>query len=875
MAPRDDDVSYRQFFHEVRTGIAVAGADGIFLDANEAFCETVGYTLAELRGLDFLSLTHPDDREHNRANIGELLDGTRTHFLIEKRYLTKDRGPVWVRANVSILYPDPGGTPRFVATTEEITGERAVQARLEQSEALLRIAGAVGRVGGWAIEVDPVRLYWSDEVHDLAGYPRGATPPLDEALELYPPGQREAMTGAVQRCIDQAVPFDLEVAFHPRAGEPRWVRVVGEPLLEPGGAVTRIQGAIIDVTEQRRAQQEKDRLAERLHTTMESITDALYTIDTGWRFTYLNERAVELLERDRHELIGRRIWDAFPTTVGSVLQDAFEQALAQGRTMVVDEYLYAPLERYFAVNIYPSEQGLAVYFRDVTEERRNRVELEERGARLAQQAALLDEAQDAILVRDLEGRISFWNRGAERLCGWSAAEAVGERAQELLAVDPELHEHISRQLLAHGTWFGELVKTTRHGDEMLMQARCTLVNDEAGGPPTVLEICTDITDRKRIERQFLRSQRMETLGRLAGGIAHDLNNALAPVTASIEILRSDETDPAKTRLLEIMESSAKHGVAVIRQLLSFARGVDGEREPLALEEIIEQVRQICADTFPRDVTIRAEVTEDLWAVVGDPTQLQQVLMNLCVNARDAMPTGGTLTLSAENLPADDREPARVVVKVADTGVGIPAEAIDQIFEPFFSTKPRGEGTGLGLSTSAVIVDGHGGNIEVATEPGTGTVFELRLPAAPEPASSDGDGSATLGGGEGELVLVVDDEPAVREVTRMMLERYGYRVVVAVDGSDAVERVRHHLDELAIVITDLMMPVMDGFEAIHEIRRLREDLPIIATTGLNTSDASDRSIRAGADRFLAKPYATEVLLREIAALCRGSVTQLPV
>jgi two-component system, cell cycle sensor histidine kinase and response regulator CckA len=863
---RGDD-PYRQLFQRVGTGIAVASADGRFLDVNPAFCETVGFSADELATMTFLALTHPDDRPENVELVSQLIQGDRDSFSIEKRYLNKHQGPVWVRANVSILRED-GQPIRLVATTEDITAQKRTEARLAESQALLRIAGEVGRVGGWAIDAHPVKLYWSDEVHDLAGYPRGQTPPLDEALALYPPDERARMAAAVETCIADGTPFDIECRFAPPRSEPLWVRVVGEPRRGPYGTVERIQGAIIDISEQRHAQEQTALLAERLQTTMESITDALYTIDTDWRFTYVNQRAGEVLERDARELVGRSVWEEFPATVGSELQDAFERALAENRTVILDEYLYEPLDRYFGVNVYPSEQGLAVYFRDVTDQRNDRIELEERGERLAEQAALLDEAQDAIVVRDLEGRIRYWNRSAERIYGWSAEEALGEPIQQLLRIDPDRYEQGRRALLAEGSWVDELTKLAKDDRPLIVECRWTLVYDDDGEPRAVLGIDTDVTERKRIEQQFLRSQRMESIGKLAGGIAHDLNNALLPISASIELLRDRETDPLKRRLIEVMDTSAKHGAEMVEQVLSFARGVDGKREPISIGDVIDEVQRISADTFPKSISIAAEVPGDLWPVVGDPTQIQQVLVNLCVNARDAMPEGGTITLSAANTDREGRDVADgtpapyVTLRVSDTGIGIPEDIQEQIFDPFFTTKPSGEGTGLGLSTSAVIVASHGGDLLVTSEPGAGSTFEVRLPA--EPASG---GSATaapeeIRRGNGELVLLVDDEKGIREVTRLMLESYGYRAALAADGREAAALFEQRRGEIAVVVTDLMMPVMDGFELISRVRELSPDVPIIATSGLHTPDAGERSLTAGAGRFLPKPFDTPAFLAAI-------------
>lgn len=877
--PSYADERFHRLFQRLGTGIAVARADGRIVDANPAFCATVGYSADELRTMTVASLTHPEDWPRNSLLLDEILAGRRESFTIEKRYLTREQKPAWVRAHVSVVHDDCG-EKQVVATTEDITRQKLTEARLEESEALLRIAGEVGRVGGWAIDTDPITLYWSDEVHDLAGYARGRTPSLDEAFGLYPPGpDRECMIEAVGACVSGGTPFDVECTFVPVSGEPRRVRVVGEPRRTCDGTVTRIQGAIIDVTDQRRAQQQTELLAERLRTTMESITDAIYTIDTNGRFTYLNARAQEILQRDADELIGRTVFESFSEVADSPLETAYRTALAENRTVVLDEYHSVPLERYFAVTIYPSTQGLAVYFRDVTDQRATRVELDERGARLAQQAALLEAAQDAIVVRDLDGRISYWNKSAERIYGWTAEEALGHRMDALLSLDPDMYAKATDRLLAAGRFVDELHTISKDGRELIIETRWTLVRDDGGEPVSVLGIDTDVTESKRIEAQLLRSQRFESIGKLAGGIAHDLNNALAPIAMSVELLRDGETDPVKLRMLDIVGQSTRHGAELVSQVLSFARGVDGKRVPVSLGDIVEEVRRITADTFPKNITVEADVPADLWRVAGDPTQIQQVLVNLCVNARDAMPDGGTLSLTAGNVAPGTDAPAvppgpSVTLLIRDTGVGIEADACKKMFDPFFSTKPHGEGTGLGLSTSAVIVASHGGCIEVDTAPGEGTTFTISLPAEQATGCTPPASNRELPCGDGELVLVVDDEHAIRELAGTMLERFGYRVLVAAEGQEAIMLFEARRDEIAVVLTDLMMPVMDGYAVIDRLLELRPELPIIASTGLNTPGAADRSFARGAVRCLAKPYGTERLLKIIREVLDRGPTEDP-
>jgi len=343
-------------------------------------------------------------------------------------------------------------------------------------------------------------------------------------------------------------------------------------------------------------------------------------------------------------------------------------------------------------------------FQDVTESYRTKVALRKSAETLREQASLLDLAQDAIMVRDLDHRVLYWNRSAERLYGWVAAEVMGRSVSELLHRDPAFFQAAVVATLAHGEWSGELEQTTRQGETLSVEGRWTLVRDAESRPKSILSINTDITQRKQLERQYLRAQRMECIGTLAGGIAHDLNNVLAPILMSIELLQTDETDSQRRLVLSTIEGSARRGAAMVQQVLSFARGMEGRRVEVNLQNIVGDLGRIVRDTFPKNILIAERLSPELWAIQADPTQIHQVLLNLYVNARDAMPAGGRITIAAENLLVDEAYAAlniearvgpHAVITIEDTGSGIPAEIIDKIFDPFFTTKELGKGNGRG------------------------------------------------------------------------------------------------------------------------------------------------------------------------------------
>ncbi|HEY9853100.1 MAG TPA: response regulator [Leptolyngbyaceae cyanobacterium] len=494
--------------------------------------------------------------------------------------------------------------------------------------------------------------------------------------------------------------------------------------------------------------------------------------------------------------------------------------------------------------------------------------------KIREQAALLDIATDAILVQNLDNQILFWNKGAEHLYGWKTEEVIGQNVSTLLySKIPSQIQTNQQTLIQKGEWQGELHQITKQGKQVIVESRWTLVRDEQEQPKSILIVNTDITEKKQLESQFLRAQRMESIGTLASGIAHDLNNALAPVLMSVQLLQNKLLDDQSQRLLTILEVNTKRSADLVKQVLSFARGLQGERTNLQVGHLIGEIEKIAKQTFSKLIQIYTDVsTLDLWTVCGDATQLHQVLMNLCVNARDAMPTGGILSLYADNVYIDE-EYARmnidakvgkyVMITVADTGTGIPREIQDRIFEPFFTTKELGKGTGLGLSTVVGIIKGHGGFVNLDSEVGKGTKFRVYLPAAEtDPANFNTDIYKLLPSGNEELILIVDDEESIREITKTSLESYNYKVLTASDGIEGIALYAKHQTEISVVLVDMMMPSMDGPTTIRTLQKINPDVKVIAVSGLASNNQVAEFRGNYVKIFLPKPYTSEELLKSL-------------
>lgn len=731
------------------------------------------------------------------------------------------------------------------------------------------LANRLARVGGWAVDVRTGELDWSDGINLILEYPLGAVPDLDQAIGWYPEPDRSRIVAALDRCRVDGVPFDLELWTTTATGRRIRVRAVGEAERDEQGATVRVHGAFQDISDRYELEQRSRSLADRLESTIENMSDALFIVDHDWNFTFLNRRSEDLLQRSRTSLLGTNIWVEFAPAVGGEFYQAYHRAVETGQTQSFVAF-YDPLQTWFDVSAYPTPDGLAVYFRDVNDRIQAQQELERR-------QAMLEQVADAIIVRTLDHRILDWSGGAEQMYGWSSADAIGASIRDLLYDAPDAFEHATETVMRTGMWSGEIVQRHRDGAEIVVQARWTLILDDDGLPDSILAINSDITEQKRIETQFFRAQRLESIGTLASGIAHDLNNVLAPILMAADMLTDVNPTGGDTGvagggrddLIDLIRQSTLRGSEMVRQVLSFARGIDRRTAPVHVASLLAEVGRIVNETFPKSIRIEIHDGTSDAVVSGDATQLNQVLLNLCVNARDAMPDGGTLSIRSRRLAASEYTDAGadrewLSIRIEDSGTGMAPDVLERAIEPFFTTKSVGDGTGLGLSTSFAIVKAHSGTVTIDSSPGHGTVVEVTLPVATTTASSaDSERSnrpSRLGGGR--LVLLVDDEATVRRVAQQILESYGYRVVTATNGSEAVDVFRSRPD-IDVVFTDVMMPVLDGVSAARVMRSLRPEVPIVLSTGLHTSDALERASELGIDLVVPKPFTAADLVDAIA------------
>jgi PAS domain S-box-containing protein len=621
----------------------------------------------------------------------------------------------------------------------------------------------------------------------------------------------------------------------------------------------------------RRERKEFEESLRLNHFSIEKMREALLWVDQNGAIFYANEAACRLYSLSYGQMVKSRFpemhhapnRDNWPRFWEELKKRGASRGESQFRSQDRGQLILELLANYLE---FKDREFAVMFVRDITERK-------QREEQLQYQARLLDLAHDAIIVRDLEDRVISWNKGAERLYGWSAPQAIGRKVTELIYRDLRPYEQAKNDVLSGANeWKGELRQYSRDGAELVVSSRWTVLRDDRGQPQSVLVINTDITDKKKLEEKFLHSQRMESLGTLASGIAHDLNNILTPVILSAQFLKAKATGPELQKAVATVESSARRGASVVKQLLTFARGIEGERVLIDPSQLIAEIKKMMDEIFPKSISYQLEVPSGLWPILGDATQLHQVLLNLCVNARDAMPSGGRLTISARNTRLDEtyasmmqegRPGDYVVLKVADTGVGIAAEHLPKIFEPFFTTKEPTQGSGLGLSTVLGIAKSHGGFVRVQSETGRGSTFEVYLPASTEQTVVlREEATVTAPRGNGELILVVDDEVNIREAAQKILTQHGYEVMLAADGAEAVGLYAHQREAIRLVIVDLMMPVLDGVALIRALQKIEPEVKAIVCSGIGHELKIAELMTLGITHYLDKPFNADALIRVV-------------
>jgi two-component system cell cycle sensor histidine kinase/response regulator CckA len=839
----------------------------------------LGYAPGELRNDrgEWQARAHPDDLAGINQELERCFRGEAEVYRSEHRLRRKDGGWVWVLDRGVVIEREAGGRPlRMIGTHFDITPRKRLEEQLATQAAQYQALFEQNPHPMWIYDEETLRIR---AVNDFAitryGYSREEFL-AKTILDLRPAEDVQRLRQTIATMSDTVQ--SLGMWRHRLANGDLIVVEIMSHAIEWQGRRARVVVAH-DVTAQQRALRAIEESEQKFRAIFERASDAIFTTDEQYRLTSSNPRGLELLGVPAGALLGHRIPDYFPERQpdGELSIEKARQLLSrvwQERVPPTEWTLRRAdgtrIDAEVAVSglSHAGHRSLVVVARDITERKRATRELQ-------LLHAALQATPEGVIVTDAKGCIEWANAAFTRMTGYTLAEVQGGTPRLLRSGqhDHNFYRDLWTTIVRGEPWSGELQNRRKDGTLYFEHMTIAPVRNNAGEITNFVAVKEDITNERRLEQQAARSQRLESVGMLASGIAHDLNNVLTPITLAVELLRTEDLPASARARLDLVGQAAQRGAGIVKQVLTFARGVEGERTIVQPRYLLKEIAQLAEETFPRSIEIHVESGREVPTIRGDITQLHQMLLNLAVNARDAMPRGGRLSFGVHAV-AVDAERARaltpflpgnyVELTVSDTGTGMTDEVLEHLFEPFFTTKPRGKGTGLGLSTVYGIARSHGGKVEVDTALGRGTTFRILLPEAVEKAEprTDVEAARALEGG-GRRVLVVDDEEPIRILLTQMLRRHGFDPVPAADGVEALRLFQLRPTAYHAAIVDLMMPRLHGTEVIRELRATVPTLRIVYSSGFaGGDDMTEAMTEIAADEanvFLPKPFVEDELL----------------
>lgn len=882
-ALRKSEERFHKFFTHSNDAIFITDPEeDKILEVNPRACSMLGYSREEMLSMS-VSDIHP-------VEMPQLLAFSRSVVLEGKGWtdqltcLTK-RGEA-LSAEISASTIDLDGRLCLLSMVRDTTERKVTEQKLRESEEKYRDIFESAHDVILLVDVEGTIVDINPRGELLTSYPRAELTGMNLFQTLVVSEDRENIRQALYYAA-RGEETRYEVRWQTK--DKRIIHFEGATTSRKSetGEFLYTRCMLRDVTDRKRAEEQRreDELQlreseERFRTIFEKAVAGIALVAIDGTFLKVNGRFSDIVGYHEDELL-KLHWQniTYPPDVKTG-EDKVRQVLTGEIQFTSFDKAYVKKDGslvwvHLSMSLLRSRTGKPRYFISIIDDI---TDLRQSHETIRDQAELLEVTHDTIIVRDLEDRILYWNSSAENKYGWSKQEATGRKLSDLLFSHKQSQlQDAMKAIFRDGKWEGELRPLSKQERELIVDSRWTLVRDDRGSPKAILTVGTDVTEKKKTEEHLLRVQRMESIGALAAGIAHDLNNILAPVLLGVDVLRKNVVDDNSRRILSAIESSARRGSEVIKQLLLFGKGGEAERTLLQPAHVIHETEKILRETFPRNIRVEVKVPDQLWAILADMTQISQVLINLCVNARDAMPHGGTLTVSAENILLDEiyarmnveaKTGPYVLVQIADSGNGIPKEILGEIFEPFFTTKPVGKGSGLGLATVLNLVRKHGGFLNVYSQVGSGTAFKIYLPALKTgKPSTPRDSRSELPHGNGELVLVVDDELSITEMAKEILELYGYCAITANDGTEAIALYASRMEEINLVLTDFMMPFMDGPSTIRALRRLNPRQKIIVMTGF-APDAYLEDLGDAVSQTITKPFTAELLLTTIRNVLSG-------
>ncbi|MEW6247374.1 MAG: PAS domain S-box protein [Nitrospirota bacterium] len=782
-------------------------------------------------------------------------------------------------SQVIIAHKDRQGRLEYLSTImHDISERKRAEETLRASEERYALAVRGTSDGLWDRDILTNTEYWSPRFRELVGYHESELRSTFESfVTLLHPDDVDRVTLALRAHLERRKPYDIEYRLRTKSGTYRWFRSRGQAVWNEAGWPVRMAGAITDITDRKSVEEELRATKKLLRAMLDHTPAVVYAKDLNGRYLFVNRRHEQVFGRTHEETVGRSDDELFPGRQVEVYRAHDREVLSTLKAIEYEETAVqeGQLHTYLSVKFPLLDSsgrpfGVCGISTDITDRKEAEEELRELTDRLQ---AIVQASPVAVIAIDPGGIVTMWNPAAERIFGWSEAEVVG-RLVPFVPDDKreEFRTLLERVLRGESLFQLELERRRKDGTLIQVNLSAAPLRDSRGKIYGIMAVLGNVTERKQLEEQLRQATKMEAIGRLAGGVAHDFNNMLTAIRGYSELLVTDlpENDRKRHQAEEILKA-AERAASLTQQLLAFSRRQVIQPKTVDLNALLTDLMGMLRRVIGEDIRLVARLEPGLWPVTADPGQLEQVVLNLAVNARDAMPQGGVLTIETAN--AREERPkgdgpdggsiGAVQLTVHDTGSGMDAGTLARIFEPFFTTKELGRGTGLGLATVYGIVQQSGGTITADSTPGQGTTFTIRFPRAQSPVADvralDGPAEVLTGS---ETILVVEDEPFVRQFLKELLAGRGYQVLEAASGAEALARCEAYHRPIHLLLTDVVMPEMNGRQLAQMVVAKRPEIRVLFMSGYTDDAVLRHGVQNRSDAFIQKPYAPEALLRKI-------------
>ncbi|MGL1903769.1 MAG: PAS domain S-box protein [Fibrobacterales bacterium] len=872
----------KQIIESMAEGFSILNEDGVHIDVNRAFCKMTGFEKEELIGI---GVPHPYWPEEEYENIQEAFVRTsKGEFECFELILKKkngDRFPALVTP--SRVKDESGNTLINFATIVDITERKQAQQKLNQSTLLLEASQSIAKLGGWELDLVTNSLFWTAEtyrIHDTS--PEEFDPTVDAGVGYFLPESRRIISSALEMAMKNGEGYDLELETYTTKG--RLINVRTTCVVQKyDGKPTKLTGIFQDITDRKQAEEVAQINEKYYENIINSMGDPVFVKDSESRLLLVNDAFCGIFGLPRDQIIGKTLAEEVPASEQEEFLKIDKQVLFDGKDNINEETLTVRggetriistrKTRFTDTN---SNKFLVGVIRDVSEIKKQEIELQHLRNYLTN---IINSMPSILIGVDNNSTITQWNNTAEQKMGIATESALHK---PLIEVIPSLADEIERIKLAIQS--GTVQSNQNQVLDEQGNTRCEnitiypLTTNDAEGAVILID---DVTKEYEVEQELNQARKMDAIGQLAGGVAHDFNNMLGVITAAAGMIQKPERnlDEKALKFVEMICTAADRSAELTKKLLAFGRKGNILSTPTDIHSIIEDTVAIFNRTIDKKVNIVVLQNAHNSMVIGDESALQNAILNLGLNASQAMPDGGELVIETRDIYLNETyctsstfhiEPGDYIeIDVRDTGCGIAFPNTHKIFEPFFTTKKQGEGTGLGLASVYGTIQDHHGTISVTSEIGVGSVFQVCFPCSVD-AVKEVENKKSQFRGTGQ-VLLVDDEELIRITAKDSLEDMGYTVFLAENGLEALDLFTQKHLEIDVVIMDMIMPVMNGSEAFFKMKEIDAYCSIIISSGYTKDENLNELREAGLAGFIQKPFRNEELgqlLSDVAKKSKG-------